>query len=299
MNEIEKALKTLEEENAKIEAGFLKQVDFTVDNGYVSELPKAILANFEEVKSFIEERTENDRFAVVTEDNLSQAKQRCALLNKQIDNIEKQRKEVKKQWNRPYLDFEIKCKQLVDILKEAKDNQWQQILDMENKDKKQKEEEYKSYYIQKATEAKTIEYRDWAQIFNTAWVNKNKRLDEVLNEIDLIVEQTAMEVQTIMDLESEFEVELLRVYKNGASLTQVLAVNKDLKAQKQAVETQKQESRVNTQENKKQPSELKFESQNIQTELITIEFRVEGTAKQLENLKTFMLSENIRFGKIK
>ena len=92
---------------------------------------------------------------------------------------------------------------------------------------------------------------------------------------------------------------MLRVYKNGASLTQVLAVNKDLKAQKQAVETQKQESRVNTQENKKQPSELKFESQNIQTELITIEFRVEGTAKQLENLKTFMLSENIRFGKIK
>ena len=89
-----------------------KKIAFMVEDEYSKSLPTTINSNYEEVKKFIISQTNKDRNTIVTEETIDIAKERCAILNKQIKAIEEQRKEVKKTWNEPYIAFENKCKEL-------------------------------------------------------------------------------------------------------------------------------------------------------------------------------------------
>ena len=136
----------LEDQLDSIAEQFTKKVAFRVSPEYEKKLPAAIDSNFEEVKHFIEDQTKKDKMTIVTPETMDAAKNRCALLNRQIKAIEDQRKEVKKNWNAPYAVFEEKCKELVKIITEAKDNLWTQVTEAEAKEKKEKEVQYKAQY---------------------------------------------------------------------------------------------------------------------------------------------------------
>ena len=179
--DFETALQEFEAEQANEK----QALEFVVDESFIKRLPE-IISNLEAIKGAIIERTEADRnLVLVTDEDFDKARKRCAELNKIVSQIDEERKRVKREYVKPYEEFDKKIKETTAVITEAKDNLWGQITAAENAAKERKEEEYKAYYAEKGAFA--AEYRPWEQIFNKSWLNKGYTAEKVCKEIDDII----------------------------------------------------------------------------------------------------------------
>lgn len=297
---IDKALETLEETNTP------QTIEFKVQNDFVEKLPE-ILSNCEQVKQWAIAQTEADRNLILkTDEDFDNGRKRCAEINKVVASIESRRKEVKKEYNKPYELFEKKLKEVTAVLTEAKDNLWSQITAAEEKVKAEKENDFKRYFENHDDYAKIKDYRGWEQIFDKTWLNKGKKYDTIFKEIDGKIKTVCDELVSISDLNSEFEPALLLKYKNGASLTEILSANRELKAQKEELERKKAEQQqaavkqsIETpviEQPQTQPKQA--EVTDADEELITIDFRVVCTKTKLKTLGDYMKTNGIKYGRV-
>ena len=306
---IENAIEALKQEQIP------QMVEFTVKDDFVKKLPQ-ILSNIQEVKQWAAAMTEKDRKLVLrTDEDFEQAKKRCAAINKLVADIDARRKYVKKEYIAPYELFEKSIKEVTGVLTEAKDNLWSQVTEAEEAAKAAKETKYRSYFEQQADENQISTYRAWSQIFDKTWLNKSKTADVVFSEIDAKIKAVVEELNAIAALNSEFETELLRQYKNGGTITQILTLNSELKKQKEEnerrkaelaarikAEQQERESRAESRAATENAAERQPAAQNEQDEpteqLITVDFRVRCTPQQLRELGAYMKANNIHYGKV-
>lgn len=296
---IDKALETLEETNTT------QTIEFKVQNDFVEKLP-AILSNCEQVKQWAIAQTEADRNLILkTDEDFDNGRKRCAEINKVVASIESRRKEVKKEYNKPYELFEKKLKEVTAVLTEAKDNLWSQITAAEEKVKAEKENDFKRYFENHDDYANIKDYRGWEQIFDKTWLNKGKKYDAVFKEIDGKIKTICEELAAISDLNSEFETVLLVKYKNGASLTEILSANRELKAQKEELERKKAEQQQAVKQSVETPMIEQPQAQPAQAEvaetdeeLILIDFRVECTKTKLKALGEYMKINGIKYGRV-
>ena len=202
--------------------------------------------------------------------------------------------------------FEKKLKEVTAVLTEAKDNLWSQITAAEEKVKAEKENDFKRYFENHDDYAKIKDYRGWEQIFDKTWLNKGKKYDTIFKEIDGKIKTVCDELVSISDLNSEFEPALLLKYKNGASLTEILSANRELKAQKEELERKKAEQQqaavkqsIETpviEQPQAQPKQA--EVTDADEELITIDFRVVCTKTKLKTLGDYMKTNGIKYGRV-
>lgn len=106
-------------------------------------VPAILEFNFEEVKNSLEEHLEKYKGLVVTEENQKEMKSTLADLNKTQKSIEDYRKEQKKLMSEPIKQFESKCNELSNLVKEAIAPIKQQLDVFEEARIKEKEEEIK------------------------------------------------------------------------------------------------------------------------------------------------------------
>ena len=79
-------------------------------------LPQSINANFEELRGYLNENLAKYNSMVVTADGIADAKKSKAALNKLKTAVEDRRKDIKREWNKPYDEFEGKVKALVSLI---------------------------------------------------------------------------------------------------------------------------------------------------------------------------------------
>lgn len=91
-------------------------MEFTVTG--LEQLPQQIDGNFEELKKYLNDNLQKYNNLVVTKDSIAAAKKSKADLNKLKTAIEERRKEIKREWNKPYDEFESKVKALVALIDE-------------------------------------------------------------------------------------------------------------------------------------------------------------------------------------
>lgn len=307
--------KTFEATFAEIEEKpQVKSIAFFVDDSFRNALPSAIISNFDEVMAFVEQQTENDlNLVLTTDEDFEAAEKRCAELNKLKQNIDAQRKEVKKAWNAPYTEFEDKCKKLTERLDAAKDNLWGQVQSSKQKVKDEKEATYKAYW-DKLNAERLGGYRTWAQIFDKTWLNKGKRREAVFAELDKIFEGTVADITTLRGLESEFETVLIKYYKDGHSLNETMAYALTLQNEKkrlEALKTQQAQASAPIQpkqtaqaENQaySEPYRATEQEQNVATdttdqETVAITFTVETTRAKFQALAEFLRNNGIKYYK--
>lgn len=258
-------------------------IEFVVKRDFEKNLPQ-ILSNIAEVKEWAAEQTKVDRALILQSDeDFDEARKRCAAINKIIQGIDGNRKDIKKAYNAPYEIFEKSLKEVTAILTEARENLWGQITAAENEQKAKKEAEYFAYY-NSLTGAQ--QWRSWAQIFDKTWLNKGKSDEVIKAEINKIVELQNTDIAAIKSLQSEFTVGLIQYYKDGHSLSETIAYNTRLCAEKQALKEE-------------MPVAPKIEPHQEETsEIITVDFRVQCTSEKLKALGEYMKRNNIRYGKI-
>lgn len=292
--------KTLEKLNTM--ANEPQTIDFVVKDDFVKNLPQ-ILSNVKELCSWARQQTEADRNLILaTDEDFESAKKRCADINKVIRNIEDKRKQVKKEYVKPYEIFEKELKEATTILTTAKDNLWSQVLKAEQEIKDETGKKLKNYYETKASENGILQYREWEQIFDSRWLNKGKKINTACEEIDGIIKQVKNEVLAIRSLKSEFESVLLVRYADGYSMANIITYESRLKAEKQAVEQRKQESQESVQPTTEttivEPKEAVKNEIDETDEIFTTDFRVWTTKQQLIDLGKYLRENGIKYGKV-
>lgn len=276
-------------EIAAIKEEYVPQtIEFKVQDDFVKKLPQ-ILSNVAQIKQWAIERTEEDRVLVlVTEEDFEAGKKRCAEINRIIQTIDAKRKDVKKSYNEPYEIFEKSIKEVLEVLKNAKDNLWGQVTAAEELAKNEKLEELKEYYA-----SLNCEWRTFEQIFDKTWLNKGKKVDSIKKEIDEIATKLVSEANIIDSLHSEYDVALKVRYKDGYSLGEVINYNNQLIEQNRAV----QAAKSNYTREPEKPVETLISEPEAE-ELITIDFRVQCTPTALTELGRYMKTHGIKYSKI-
>lgn len=257
----------------------VQTVEFNVAMNFAENLPK-IISNIEEIIKWAKEQTEYDRTAIVTMDNIADAKSRATAINKVIECIDKKRKEVKKAYNAPYDTFEKKLKEATAVLTEARMNLWNQVVAIDQKEKEEKEARLKHFYEELVLSGNCITIKLWEKIVDPAWLNKGKSENAAKEDIRKIYEQQISDIAAIKALNGGFTVELIRMYmEDNKTLGEIIQANNYLLSMKQQ----------------------KTEEKNVVNddgEKFRLNFFVEGTKEQIAALKEFLKANNIKYGKI-
>ena len=167
----------------------------------ISQVPAVINFNFDDVKRALQEYSEKYKDLVVTEENekeMVNVKNELGKLEKEID---KYRLDNKKIMEKPIKEFETKCKDLIEILKNVSDPIREQLNLFEENRKKQKEEEVKTL-IENVISKYGLEDKYAAQLtINSKYLNKGQKENDTIKDL----EQRAELLKNSQDQEKQLQ----------------------------------------------------------------------------------------------
>ena len=140
--------------------------------------------NYEDIKNWLITKTKEYKDVVYTPDTITLARQDRATLNKVSSAINDEKKRIKNELLKPYVDFENKCKELMSIVDDASGTIDKQIKEFELKEQEEKKEQIKIIFNSCIGDLKEIVSLE--TIFNPRWLNKtysNKKIQEDINHI--------------------------------------------------------------------------------------------------------------------
>ena len=252
--------------------------------------------NYEELKAILTEKVNTYKTLVYTEENITTAKADRALLNKLSKAINDEKKRVKNQLLEPYMDFEIKCKELIEIVDNASSSIDNQIKSFEEVEKNNKLQQILEYWIQYAGEyAEVIEVD---KLVRDQWLNKTYSLSKVHDDIDHIITKIKTDFSVLENAISDTETtkRLKDYYLNNIDNPSVLSLTMQ---EKQRIEesNSKIESLEKTTKSEANTTENK---ENVtKDEIMQLDFRVWGTREQLKKIQQFCKENNIKVGSVK
>ena len=167
----------------------------------ISQVPAVINFNFDDVKKALQEYSEKYKDLIVTEENekeMVDVKNELGKLEKEID---KYRLDNKKIMEKPIKDFEAKCKDLIEILKNVSDPIREQLNLFEENRKKQKEEEVK-LLIKDVINKYELEEKYASQLtINSKYLNKGQKEKDTIKDL----EQRAELLKNSQDQEKQLQ----------------------------------------------------------------------------------------------
>lgn len=211
----------------------MNDFQLTIKEGVIS-------TNLEALKAELTEIAERHDGVIVTEDTVPEAKKDLAELRKVAKEIDDRRKTVKKEWNKPYTDFENEVKAALEIINKPIALIDGQIKEFEAQRKADKEQHVRELYAENIQGLE--EYLPFADIFDEKWLNVSTKDNDIIFDINGLVNQVKMDIEAIKALGSEFEEECIRAYKqSGNQLPAAIQRNTQLISAKQLAEKKAQE----------------------------------------------------------
>lgn len=275
---------------------------------------QAIEFNFEELKEQLKSSLEKYQGLTFDDAQIKLAKTDRATLNKLKEAIENKRREIKQKCLKPYEEFEIKIKELVQLIDEPISNIDVQIKKFEEEQKLKKLSTITELFDKYAAETNIKELVTCQKIFNQRWLNNSYKLATIEQDIISITKQIADNIKVIEGIKTEFGEQVLDKYIQTLDLTAALAENTRLLQQKARLERMKAEEAKRQQEKQEQKSEpVPFQQPVRQTtkpiEIIEdrpndekrfqIDFRVWVTNQQKQLLRNFLIENKIKYGAVR
>ena len=277
-------------------------MDFLVKTDLQS-FPKSIDFNFTEIKSELEEKLVKYKNLVVTEDGIMAAKADKAKLNKLGAAIEDKRKEVKAICLTPYNDFEVKCKELVSLIKATAVAIDTQVKEFENIEKEKKDNELKAYFDENVKELSEIV--DFDKILNPKWGNVTQKADTLKYEIGDTIDRIREELATINEQFAEVPYksavisEYCKKYDLSKTLVYAAQLKKDAEIQERAVSRNPEPEKTEASQKTSQTVIAGIENAVPQDPTGSVSFTVTCTRSQLIELRDYMKKNAIAFKVIK
>lgn len=224
----------------------------------------------------------------VTEENLLEAKNDRATLNKLKKAVEDRRKSVKKECMQPYEEVEPDFKEITDLIDKVINTTDSRIKLVEEKQNQSKLEEIIKYFDGNVGEYK--ELIDFDKIFNEQWLNKSYTMKKVQLDIDHIFSKTNMDLATI---NGQFKEENIRVqvkdfyFKNiNQSSVLSLAIQEGTRLSESIKKITETEN-LNTKEEVNVTNSI----QNVsETKKVGRVFKITCTYEKLKELNNFLIT---------
>lgn len=310
----------------------MNMIEFRITSDLQELRKQAIEANFEETKAWLTENLEPLRTMAVTPESTAQAKQYRATVRKIRDHIDESRKMAKAAALEAYSSFETKCKELTALCEEAANALDVQIKAMEEAAKQEKKNRLAEYFAQVVGDM--AEWLTFDDCFNPKWLNATYAESTAWMDINAAIDRCRADLNAIRALHSEFETTLLDEYTRTRNISAVLVKNETLGRMKAAEEERKRKEAeaaakyAAAQRQKMTPLKPECIGESDEYEVIDIvgtvepqrtqpvndlvdedgheippaqepeykvDFRVFGTARQLDGLKAYMQKNGIRF----
>ena len=276
----------------------------------VSEIvPQSVDFNFDQLKQELQVSLEKYQNLVVTEDATKEAKADRAKLNALKTTIDNKRKEIKRAWNVPYIEFEDKVKELTGMIDKPIKQIDTQLKAYDQAKKEEKEKEIKAYFDTQIGEFK--ELVPYSKLKDPKWLNASVRMSAVKKEIDTIIKRINSDTMAIKALEIECEAQMLDVYFRKLSLSDAMQEKRRWEDQlerlkrfeeekrKKRVQTQAKAETVKFKEVKEEKRQEKAQPEPEKREqLQVLDFRVFVTQEQKMALKEFLINNQIKYGRV-
>jgi hypothetical protein len=291
----------------------------------VQQLPVIVYERLESVGKEIDKRIaalDLDQ-QLVTEDTKKAVKDTRAMLNKELDNFEEQRKRIKEQVVAPYEAFEKAYNSFIKVKYEKADSILKVKIDEFNERLKADKEARIRAYFTELCQANNIDFLPFERLgLKIGLSDSDKSLKDLVNtNIDNVVKSLKF-IESLTDPD-EYKAEILADYKQ--TLDVMIAINnakyrkQQREAELQRLEAQKvraeqarlaAEARAKEVEPLQAPEEVPASApqevpappqevpapapQEVVPDLIVTNFTVQGTMEQLRALKAYILSNNIK-----
>ena len=258
------------------------------------------------LKEQIKSRTEEAVALVCTEDTLADVKAVRADLRKIYDEMESQRKAVKKSLMEPYEEFEAVYKDCVsDAFRDA-DNQLKGKITAVEGDIKDRAEQTAKEYFQELCQAEHVDWLTWEQSGITISLTdaRQKTLSTLRGKVADFVVKVAQAVNAISEMDNAEEI--MAEYRQSLNLPQAIAAVSDrhrrIEAEKEAAERRKAQREAESAAVQRveavAPPTIDLPVQCIEKpaeKVCKCHFTAYGTKEQLTKLKAFMIQEGIRY----
>lgn len=186
-------------------------------------LPEAIDFNFEEIKQELSNKVSEYTNLVYTDDQVKDAKKDVAELRKFQKALSEQRISIKKEYLKPFEEFEGKVKELESIVGEPIQLIDKQIKDYAEAAKREKYNLIVSIY-------EKTNHPDWltlGMIFDEKWLNTSANIKNITTTIESIVTRINIDLVTLRSL-PEFGFEATEVYKSTLDINEAISEGRRL-----------------------------------------------------------------------
>lgn len=265
--------------------------------------PVPVTFNYEELKKEVAERTAPYKGLIVEEDAIPVAKTDLANLRKLEKAIDDRRKDVKKEYNAPYMEFEAKIKDILSDIQAAEQNIDSQVKAFEKKVEDEKLSQIQKFFGLAFGElAKDIRFE---KVYNPKWLNKGYKMAEIEEEIAAAANKLYADIEVVKGLKSSHEASLMKTLFYSLDLGEVLVEHNTLvefEERKKAEELAKQAA-VEPEPTPVAETPIAENEPEIIVEtpkpLQQIDFRVWVNEDQKAALKNFLVSNGIRYGSVR
>lgn len=284
------------------------QAEFRMITDLAAVTPRELRFNYEELKAALQESLAQYKTQIVTPDTISDARADRAKLNKLKDGISSYRISVKKQLMEQYdNDFKPKCDELVSMVDEAASNIGDQIRAFEDAEAQSKIDAIRAVYDE--GDAEVREFCPWERVYNVKWKNKGFSFDDAKDAVLAEFKKTREDLATIRTMDAQDVPALLLEYKRTRDLAAVVRMSASLKQaheeQKRREEAEKKPKVIDAGDPdafaKAKPGDvISFggAAKSAEDEIVTVDFRVECSKRQLASLKGFLRANGIRYGRV-
>lgn len=257
----------------------------------IQALPSIDITNYDELEGWLTEKADTYKNLVYSEENMKQAKNDRATLNKVQKALGDGRKRIKALLLEPFSSFETKCKKLEAIVEEASKNIDTQIKAFEEKEDNAKMQEIVAYFVTVVGEYSKL--LDFDVIFNERWLNKTYGMDKIKQDIDHVIAKAKTDIECINGQIEDTEIRKQvkdYYFKNIANPT-VLSLS--LQEANRIRETNK---KINELESNTDKKNVNTEVQEEKKYLVILNFRTYiETKEQLDCLKKCLVENKIKF----
>lgn len=181
------------------------------------QLPENISFNFEEMKQELTDKTAMYETMVYTDDQIKEAKNDKANLNKLKKALNDKRIGLEKEYMQPFNVFKAQVNEIIAIIDKPIQVIDRQVKEYEEKQKQEKLEKINEYI--KQVEANLPEGIHIPVV--TKWLNASVSMKSVQTDIDDAADKIKADMDTLVNL-PEFSFEAQQVYKSTLDIRQAL-----------------------------------------------------------------------------
>ena len=308
-------------------------MEFCITSDLQEVRKQVITTNYPAVKKWAESVVAQYENIVVTPDTISQAKADRASLRKAQSGVSDVRKEMRAAALSTCAAEESNCKDLEAVFERGVQALDVQIKAMEEAAKQEKKDRLAAYFAQVVGDM--TEWLTFDDCFNPKWLNATYAESTAQMDICAAIDRCRADLNAIRALHSEFETTLLDEYTRTRNISAVLVKNETLGRMKAAEEERKrkeaeaaakyaaalEETKRVADETMRQAEQKASETGRSVVETLgelskpandlvdedghempyvqepeyKVDFRVFGTARQLDGLKAYMQKNSIRF----